>query len=99
VEVATDAGLLDLDFAGPEALGCPNNRMVDGLIEILHIVGVESHFRSKERRVENHVLVTRRAIEPGEIAEGKRGLQIYRRSSGRSRYRLTLSTTILPART
>src|ERR1022692_2984823 len=38
MEVAADAGLLDLDFAGPEALRRPDDRMVTRLIEIRHVV-------------------------------------------------------------
>src|ERR1700693_5591682 len=68
MEVAADAGLLDLDFTGPEALGRPDDVVVDGLIEIRHVVSVEPDFRSEELRIQHGVLVARAAVEPGKVA-------------------------------
>src|ERR1017187_7994317 len=53
VEVAAEADLLHLEFAGPETLGRPTHRMVSRLIEILHEVGgATESFRSGEFQVE-----------------------------------------------
>ena len=59
VEVAADADLLFLHFAGPEALGRTDERVVDRVVEALHEVRVESHLRREERRVERDLLVAR----------------------------------------
>ena len=60
MEVAADAGLLDLDFAGTERFGCPDDGVVDGLVEILHVVSVEADFRREELRIQHSVFVARR---------------------------------------
>ena len=52
VEIAADAGLLDLNFAGAERLSRADDGVVDRLVEIFHVVRVESDFRREERRVE-----------------------------------------------
>jgi hypothetical protein len=83
VEVTTDTDLLLLDFAGPEALGRTAQRVVDRVIETLHVVRVEPDFRRKERRIQGDFLVARRTVEPREVAEGERGQLVDRRRAGR----------------
>src|ERR1035438_2382734 len=49
VEVATDADLLLLELTGPVGLGRSAHGVAYGLIEILHIVGVEAGVVAEKR--------------------------------------------------
>ena len=69
MEIAADAGLLDLDFAGAERFGRPDDGVIDRLVEIFHVVRIEADFRSEEFRIEHGIFVARGAVEPGEVAE------------------------------
>ena len=68
MEVAADAGLFYLDFAGAERFGRPNDGVIDRLVEILHVVRIESNFGSEEFRIEHGIFGPCGSVEPTEIA-------------------------------
>src|SRR5215469_13501508 len=72
MKVSTHAGLLYLDFAGAERFRGPDDGVVDRLVEICHVMRVESNLRSEELRVKNGIFGARASIEPTEIAKRER---------------------------
>jgi hypothetical protein len=83
VEIAADAGLFHLHFAGTERFGRTDDGVIFGLIEILHEVGIEANFRCEELSVEHRVFVARSSVEPSKVTEGKRSVVIDSDYSGR----------------
>ena len=71
MEVAADAGLLYLDFAGAERFGGADDGVVDRLVEIFHVMRIEPNFRREEFRVKNGLFGARASVEPTEIAKGE----------------------------
>src|SRR5260370_10754454 len=83
VEVAAHTYLLLLELTVAEGLGGSTHAVVHRLIEIHHIVSVESDFRCEELRIQHSVPVARSAVEPRKVAERERSEVVH--SSGGSR--------------
>src|SRR5579863_477073 len=68
MEVAADTGLLNLDFAGPETLGRPDDGVVTRLIEVRHVMSIEPDFGREELGIQDCVFGARVSVQPGKVA-------------------------------
>src|ERR1035438_8445858 len=82
MEIASYAGLLNLNLTRAERLGGSDDGVVARLVVVFHIVGVEANFRSEEFRIEHCVMVAGRTVEPGKVTVCKRSESVYARRTG-----------------
>ncbi len=82
MEVAADSQLLHLELVAPAAFRGAGKGVIDRVIEIEDVAGIDPELAGEDFRVERRFLGAAVAVEPGEVGEGE-GL---RGAGGRRRF-------------
>src|SRR4051794_32705188 len=69
VEVAANPELLELDLARASALRCPDQRVIDGMMELRDVCDISAKFAGERLAIEHGEVLAIRPIEPREVSE------------------------------
>jgi hypothetical protein len=69
VKVGANAQLLDLDLAGSGEFGRPDQCMIVRMVEIVHLVDVNSEFAGEVLGIQRGISLTAVPVQPREVSE------------------------------